>query len=207
MEFLRRLVLSVMLVFLVVKVNAQTNIALQKAFQNSYNEESKKNYAEAISDIMPFYAENNYETNLRIGWLYYLAKNYTASQNYYTRAINVRPNAVEAKFGLIKPLSLSGSWDKVMEQYSNILKLDPQNTQANYWAGIIIYNKKQYATSAKYFAKVVALYPFDYDGNHMLGWALLFSGRKAEAKSCFERALLIKPGDTSSTDGLNRSVK
>jgi tetratricopeptide (TPR) repeat protein len=156
---------------------------------------------------MPFYAENNYETNLRVGWLYYLAKNYTASQNYYTRAVNIRPNSVEAKFGLIKPLSLLSSWDRVMEQYNSILKLDPQNTQANYWAGIIIYNRKQYAVAIKYFAKVVALYPFDYDGNHMLGWALLFSGRKSDAKACFERALLIKPGDTSSIDGLNRAAK
>jgi len=41
----------------------------------------------------------------------------------------------------------------------------------------------------------------------MLGWSLLFSGRKAEAKDFFERALLIKPGDTSSSDGLNRSSK
>ncbi|MGM9476897.1 tetratricopeptide repeat protein [Pedobacter sp. GSP4] len=191
----------------VLEVNAQTNAALQKAFQNSYNEESKKNYAEAISYIMPFYAEGNYEANLRIGWLYYLAKNYTASQNYYNRAISSRPNAVEARFGLIKALSLLSSWDKVMEQYNNILKIDPQNTQANYWAGVIIYNRKQYAAATKYFAKVVALYPFDYDGNHMLGWSLFFLGRKAEAKACFERALLIKPGDASSTDGLNRAAK
>lgn len=207
MEFLKRFTVFAMLGLSVFEVSAQNNAALQKAFQNSYNEESKKNYAEAISDVMPFYAENNYEINLRIGWLYYLAKNYTASQNYYTRAINARPNAVEAKFGLIKPLSLLSSWEKVMEQYNNILKIDPQNTQANYWAGIIIYNRKQYAAASKYFAKVVALYPFDYDGNHMLGWSLLFSGRKPEAKACFERALLIKPGDTSSIDGLNRATK
>ncbi|WP_443945705.1 tetratricopeptide repeat protein [Pedobacter sp. AW1-32] len=189
------------------KASGQVNPAMQKAFQNSYNEEGKKNYAEAISFVMPFYSENNYETNLRIGWLYYLAKNYTSSQTYYFRAIRIRPNAVEAKFGLIKPLSLLSSWDKVLAQYNDILKIDPQNTQANYWAGVIIYNRKQYAAAAKYFAKVVTLYPFDYDGNHMLGWSLLFSGRKTEAKSCFERALLIKPGDASSTDGLNRLSK
>jgi hypothetical protein len=41
----------------------------------------------------------------------------------------------------------------------------------------------------------------------MLGWSLLFSGRKAEAKACFERALLIKPGNISSNDGLNRAAK
>jgi len=207
MELLKRFMVFALLGLAVFEVKAQSNSALQKAFQNSYNEESKKNYAEAISYIMPFYAEGNYETNLRIGWLYYLAKNYTASQSYYIRAVNIRPNSIEAKFGLIKPLSLLSNWDKVNEQYNNILKIDPQNTQANYWLGVIIYNKKQYATAAKYFARVVGAYPFDYDGNHMLGWALLFSGRKAEAKGCFERALLIKPGDTSSTDGLNRSSK
>lgn len=207
MEFLKRYVIFAVLSFSLFEVKAQTNATLQKAFQNSYTEESKKNYSEAINDIMPFYAEGNYEINLRIAWLYYLARNYSASQNYYTRAVNIRPNSVEAKFGLIKPLSLLSSWDRVTEQYNNILKIDPQNTQANYWAGVIVYNKKQYASAAKYFAKVVGLYPFDYDGNHMLGWSLLFSGRKAEAKGCFERALLIKPGDTSSTDGLNRSSK
>ncbi|WP_316830744.1 tetratricopeptide repeat protein [Pedobacter aquatilis] len=207
MEFLKRFTVFAMLSLSVFELKAQSNAALQKAFQNSYNEESKKNYAEAISDIMPFYAEGNYETNLRIGWLYYLAKNYTASQNYYMRAVNIRPNAVEAKFGLIKPLSLLSNWDKVTEQYNSILKIDPENTQANYWLGVIIYNRKQYAAASKYFAKVVGAYPFDYDGNHMLGWALLFSGRKAEAKGCFERALLIKPGDSSSTDGLNRATK
>ena len=207
MEFLKRFTVLAILGFSVLEGSAQSNAAWQKAFQSSYNEESKKNYAEAISDIMPLYAESNYETNLRIGWLYYLAKNYNASQAYYTRAVNIRPGSVEAKFGLIKPLSLLSNWTRVMEQYNNILKIDPQNTQANYWAGVIIYNRKQYAAAAKYFAKVVGLYPFDYDGNHMLGWSLLFSGRKAEAKQCFERALLIKPGDTSSLDGVNRSVK
>ena len=41
----------------------------------------------------------------------------------------------------------------------------------------------------------------------MLDWYLLFSGRKVEAKACFERALLIKPEDTSSNDRLNRGAK
>ncbi|WP_316798931.1 tetratricopeptide repeat protein [Pedobacter frigidisoli] len=207
MEFLTRFTLFAVLGLSFFEIHAQGNVNMQRAFQSSYNEESKKNYAEAISDVMPFYAEGNYETNLRIGWLYYLAKNYTASQNYYTRAVNIRPNSIEARFGLIKPLSLLSNWEKVVEQYNSILKTDPQNTQANYWLGVIIYNRKQYSSAAKYFAKVVGAYPFDYDGNHMLGWALLFSGRKAEAKGCFERALLIKPGDSSSTDGLNRAAK
>ncbi|WP_316843115.1 hypothetical protein [Pedobacter psychrodurus] len=54
---------------------------------------------------------------------------------------------------------------------------------------------KTYAAASKYFSRVAALYPFECDGNYILGWALLFSGRKAVAKACFECALLIKLGD------------
>lgn len=207
MKFLTLLTVFAILSLSVFELSAQSNLALQKAFQNSYNEESKKNYNKAIDHIIPFYEKGSYETNLRIGWLYYLAKNYSASQNYYTRAVNLRSNSVEAKFAFIKPLSFLGHWDKVMDQYNAILKIDPQNKQANYWAGVMMYNEKQYAASAKYFAKVISAYPFDYDGNHMLGWSLLFLGRKAEAKACFERALLIKPGDFSSNDGFNKALK
>lgn len=193
-----------LLVFCALKLNAQTNAVLQKAFRNSYNDEYNKNYAAAISDISPYYSENSYEVNIRLGWLNYLNKNYNASQSYYLKATIIKPGAIEAKFGYVKPLSFLQSWDKVLEQYQAILKIDPQNTQASYWAGVIHYNRKQYDAAIKYFRVVVILYPFDYDGNHMLAWATLMSGKKAEAKPFFEKALIIKPGDDSSTDGLSR---
>jgi tetratricopeptide (TPR) repeat protein len=204
MEILKRLLFISLLVFCALKLNAQTNAVLQKAFRNSYTDEYNKNYTAAISDISPYYSENSYEVNIRLGWLNYLNKNYNASQSYYLKATIIRPGAIEAKFGYVKPLSFLQSWDKVLEQYQAILKIDPQNTQASYWAGVIHYNRKQYEVAIKYFRVVVILYPFDYDGNHMLAWATLMAGKKAEAKPFFEKALIIKPGDDSSTDGLSR---
>ncbi|WP_428329424.1 tetratricopeptide repeat protein [Mucilaginibacter sp.] len=204
MEILKRITFITLFVLGAVKVNAQTVAVLQKAFHNSYTDEASKNYAGAINDISAYYTEGSYEINIRLGWLNYLNKNYNASQAYYLKAINLRPNAIEAKFGYVQPLSFLQSWDKVLEQYLDIIKIAPQNTQANYWAGIIYYNHKQHETAIKYFKVVVGLYPFDYDGNHMLAWSYLLSGKKAEAKTFFEKALIIKPGDESSTDGLNR---
>lgn len=204
MEILKRFILSTIIILLVGNVFAQSNAVLQKAFRTSYADESNKNYAGAITDIMPYYEDNNYEVNVRLGWLHYMNKNYTASQSYYSKAIGLRQNAIEPKFGIVKPLSYLQNWDKVLQQYLDILKIDPQNTQANYWAGMIYYNRKQFPTAMKYFKVVVTLYPFDYDSNHMLAWATLLSGRKDEAKISFQKALIIKPDDESSTDGLNR---
>jgi len=205
MEILKRLPLIILLTFGAVKLQAQTNAVLQRAFRNSYADENNKNYTAAINDMTPYYSEGSYELNVRLGWLNYLNKNYNASQTYYARAVNIKPNAVEAKFGYVKPLSYLQSWDKVLEQYNAILKIDPQNTQANYWLGVIYYNRKQYDNAIRCFKAVVNLYPFDYDGNHMLAWSCYFSGRKNDAQNYFEKALLIKPDDASSLDGLSKS--
>ena len=48
------------------------------------------------------------------------------------------------------------------------------------------------------------LYPFDYDGNHMLGWCYLNLGRNNDAKVVFQKALLNRPTDASVLEGLSK---
>lgn len=205
MEVLKKLTLIGCCLCLGLQVKAQSAAAMQRAYQNSYNNEYKKNYTAAINDIKPYYSDGDYQSNLRIAWLYFLSKNYTSSEVYYAKAISLKPSAIEAKFGYVKPLTLLNKTDQVLAQYNAILKIDPQNTQANYWVGVIYYNRKQYEVAARYFLKVVTLYPFDYDGNQMLGWSYLMAGRKQQSISYFEQALLIKPEDVSCTEGLNKA--
>ena len=205
MEILKKIALSASLLVVMFSAKAQTDSELQNAFSASYSAEAKSNYTLAISSIMPFYNDKSYELNLRLGWLSYMSKSYTSSSAYYLKASLLKPNSVEAKFGYTKPLSAMLSWDKVLDQYLAILKIDNQNTQANYWAGTIQYNRKKYDLASKYFEKIVALYPFDYDATHMLAWSYLFLNKKSEAKVFFNKALLIKPADASSIDGLNSS--
>ncbi|NNU34135.1 hypothetical protein HK413_08220 [Mucilaginibacter sp. S1162] len=45
--------LIILLTFGAVKLQAQTNAVLQKAFKNSYADENNKNYTAAINDITP----------------------------------------------------------------------------------------------------------------------------------------------------------
>ncbi len=205
MEILKKAACCLLLFAFSQQLWAQSAEALQKAYKSSYAEEERKNYTEAINDIKPFYRDQDYASNLRLGWLYFLLKNYTASESYYAKAVKIKPSSIEARLGYVKPLSLLASWDKVLAQYQAILKIDDQNTQASYWTGIIYYNRKQFDVAASYFSKVISLYPFDYDGNQMLGWSYYMLGKKAQARSCFETALLIKPEDASCTEGLAKS--
>lgn len=205
MEKMRRIMAGTCLAIACLgSARGQSETDLQKAFSDSYAAEYNRRYADAVAVLMKAYSEKGYEVNLRLGWLHYANGNYTASQNYYEKAVELKPYAVEGRLGLAKPLAALGSTDKLLKTYEEVLKVDPQNSTANYWTGVIHYNRKKYEAAARHFERIVNLYPFDYDGNHMLGWTYLNQGRNAEAGILFQKALLSRPGDASSLDGLSR---
>ncbi|MBX9732594.1 MAG: tetratricopeptide repeat protein [Chitinophagaceae bacterium] len=204
MEILKKQIGITAMMLLSFSAWAQSDATIQKAFRDSYTQENNKLYGEAIATLNKVYEENNYEINLRLGWLFYNNKNYTQSQNYYAKAVSLKPYAIEAKFGLIKPLYALENWDKVLSTYEDILKVDAQNVTANYWVGVIQYNRKKYEQAARHFEKVVNLYPFDYDSNHMLAWTYLNLGKNNDAKTLFNKALIIRPADSSSLEGLSK---
>lgn len=184
----------------------QTQTDWQKAFYKSYDYEKTGSYSNSISELKRIYVSNDYFVNLRLGWLYYLAKNYTESLRYYQNAIKLKPNSIEAKFGCVKPLSAMENWDKVKDQYIQILRIDPKNTVASYWLGVIYYNRKLYQEAEKLFLKIYELYPLDYDSVIMLAWTKLQMGKSAEAKKYFNHALTLKPNDNAAFSGL-KSIK
>lgn len=180
---------------------AQSN-ARQTAFSKSYEFENKANYPAAIKEVEKHYAANDYFTNIRLGWLYYLNKNYSESIKFYNKAIALKPYAIEARFGCVKPLSAIESWAKVKAHYQQILKIDPQNTTANYWLGVIFYNSKDYNSANQLFEKVINFYPLDYDSVIMLAWTKWRLGKNNDAKVLFQHALTMRPTDASALEGL-----
>jgi tetratricopeptide (TPR) repeat protein len=205
MEILKKQIIAISFLLLSYSSFSQGDYsALRKAFKDSYTLEYNKAYGEAIASLAKVHDENSYELQLRLGWLNYMNKNYNQSLANYSRAASLKPYALEAKLGLIKPLSVLESWDKVLQAYEEILKIDPQNYTANYWAGNIYYNRKKYDQASRLFEKIVNLYPFDYDANHMLAWTYLNMGKNNEAKAFFGKALLNRPDDSSSLDGLSK---
>jgi tetratricopeptide (TPR) repeat protein len=211
METLKIIGLRVSLFFAVVTVsfqaNAQSNLkAIEDAFATSYTLQDKANYTGAIDALKAVYDENSYEINLRLGWVNYLGGFFTESAAYYQKAIKLKPYAIEAKLGFAYPAGAMGNWDQVIAQYEEILKIDPQNTLANYRLGSIYYGKKDYAKAEKYLEKVVNLYPFDYDSAILYAWTNLKMGRMREAQVLFHKVLLIRPNDPSAMEGLG-SIK
>jgi tetratricopeptide (TPR) repeat protein len=205
MEILKKSIIAVSTIALFsFNASAQSAEEMQKAFKASYTNEYKSNYPNAIADLQKVYKADSYESNLRLGWLHYLAKKYSNSMDYYQKAADLKKFSIEARLGYIKPANELKKYDKVYEMYEAILKIDPYNSTANYWVGVYYYGAKKYDIAAKYFELIVNMYPFDYDANHMLGWAYLYLGKNAAAKNLFNLALMNRPGDSSATEGLGK---
>ncbi|MES2132295.1 MAG: tetratricopeptide repeat protein [Bacteroidota bacterium] len=200
MKKIAYLIIGAMLFVGISKLHAQSS--LSAAFAKSYEYEAKQNYNEAAKVIKEVYDKGSYESNLRLGWLYYKGGMYKESLLYYKIATELMPYSVEAKLGYVYPASALGNTNELITQYTKILEIDPQNTTANYWMGIIHYNKKEYALAFKYFEKIVNLYPVNYEGLLMFGWVNLRLGKTREAKILFNKVMLLYPSDKSALEGL-----
>lgn len=188
---------------LLLSLAAFSQSALETVFATSYKAETAGKYSDGIKALKDVYDERNYELNIRLGYLHYMAGLFTESTTYYERAISLMPYSVEAKFGYVLPAAALGNWDKVLNQYLEIVKIDPQNTKANYRLGSIYYGRKDYTSALKYLEKVVNLYPFDYDGLILYAWTNLQLGKTKEAKLLFEKVLWLSPRDKSALEGLS----
>ena len=155
MDTLKKVVIIALVIILVYNANAQD--AEQKAFNNSYALEYLGEYSQAAEEIKKGYNTKSYETNMRAGWLHYLAGLYIESQGYYKRAIALKPASIEAKLGYIYPIAALGNMNMVSDQYLKILEIDPQNTTANYRLGLIYYEKKEYKKAYSHFEKTLRL--------------------------------------------------
>ena len=185
------------------QVFSQTNYTtLQETFSKSYAYESRGNFMDAITAMKSVYQEDSYEINVRLGWVTYLAGQFTESSAYYQKAIKLKPYAIEARIGFANPASALGNWDQVISEYNQVLSIDPQNTTVNYRMGSIYYGRKDYAKAEKYLEKVVNLYPFDFDSMVLYAWTNYRLGKLREAQVLFNKALLMRPNDASAKEGL-----
>lgn len=175
-------------------VQAQANYSdLQKAFTSSYIFESKADYNAAINALKKPEFADSYEINLRLGWLYYLQGEHKEAIKYYEKASQNKPLSIESLLGAVYPATALGNWDTVKGLYERVLKIDPKHSTTNYYLALLLYNRKDYTNAKKYAESLVNHYPFDFDGNALLGSIYEAMNQNVQAKTLYQKALLIQP--------------
>jgi len=201
MEFLKKIVLSIIFI-LAIGYYGNAQSGLEKAFSESYKFEYNGEYSKASLELKKVYSKDSYEINARLGWLNYMAGQYTESVTYYNRASSIMPLSIEALLGITYPLSAMGNWEQVIKAYNGILKINPNNYTANLKLGQIYLNRSDYKKAQSYFTLLLNQFPFTYDVVINMAWNNYYIGKFREAGVLFNKVLLINPGDESANKGL-----
>lgn len=190
---MNKIALLALNLLIIISFNANAQNGPSEAFSKSYTYEYNKEYNKAISALSTHYDNESYEVNLRLGWLHYAAGEYPKSLNYYQTAVKLKPKSIEAKLGLVYPAAALQNWEEVIDQYENILKIDQQNSTANFKLAEIYFYRKDFNKAINYVLTVQNLYPFDYSSNVLAGKIQIGLGKISEAKVSLKKALLYDP--------------
>ncbi|MCA0387149.1 MAG: hypothetical protein LCH52_01500 [Bacteroidetes bacterium] len=203
--------------FFAVDIASQVNKDLTWAFNQSIDLEKEGKIKEAIAVLDEFYAANksSYLLNLRLGYLNYYDSAFTKSTAYYETAVKLKPASIEARLGLRLPYAKNNEWAKVEELYNQIIKLDPNNKEANlrlgqiyYYKGLTKFNesfvkaKPDWEKSKAYLEKVLNPWPSDYEAGLAYGYTMFALGYNDKARESFNNVLLVSKGDTLAIKGL-----
>lgn len=184
---------------------AQAEEAVPERYQQSYAFEAGYDYARALRQLdgIPEAGADAYLLPLRRGWLLYLLGRYDESVVAYRRAVQARPEAIEASLGLTLPLLALRRWGEAEQAARAVLDRAPGHYLAHSRLAYSLYSAGQHAAARDAYRVLVEQYPADVDMRTGLGWALLKLGDTAGARSAFAEVLHLAPDHSSAREGMS----
>jgi len=177
------------------------------------NQKAKECFEKAIT-ISP----NDADINYNLGNFFKLLKENEKAKKCYEKAIEINPDYTNANNQLLKSLYQSlttdevfnlavknhqeGKTDIAQEHYNQVLKIDPNHSQALNNIAIIFTNLKDYQKATNTYEKAIEIDPNYADAHYNLGTIFKELGEFEKAKNCYEKAIKINPNYTDAHNNL-----
>lgn len=174
---------------------------IQKAYKKSYDYETMQKYEKAIKSLSEVYKNysDSYTVNYRLGWLYYLNKNYKNALVHLNTALSVFPSSIEVLNTIDLVYVAQQDWNKLEENAIKIINIGYYNTYANYWYSFSLKKQGKYDLALKVDYKMLALFPSSVSFLTELAENLYLSGNMELADKEFKNVLIL--------DSLNETAK
>jgi tetratricopeptide (TPR) repeat protein len=179
---------------------------IKKAYLQSYNYEKMGDYKDAIKVLIPLYDKypNGYTLNLRLGWLFYLNKNYKNAIEHYKKAMSILPYSFEPKLGLMRVYNAMGKYSKTIEIGNVLLKSDYYNFYGNYYYALALMGQKNYKEALSLCNKMITVYPTSIMYLNLLAENYWYLGKKDYAKEIFENILILDPNNPTAKEFMSK---
>jgi len=162
--------------------------------------------ASAISSFQTVVEQdaNNFDAYMQLGILHE-AKHSKLAEQYYNNALRLKPNDLFALYDRSNYYQGIGEYNKAIEGYYDILKIDSNYAYAHYNLGFIhLVYLKVYDQAIKHFSDAIKVKPDYYEAWYNRGLCYESLGNIAMAKQDYEQALKLKPDYVMAKKGLER---
>ena len=185
---------------------ATSDVKILAAIGESSQAEGKGDYKAAIGalDKQLHAHTKDYLLNLRLGWLYYLNRDYAKSVQYYQMAVTAAPRSIEAKLGLLLPLLAQENYRQVELRAEGLLQHDRRNYYGSLRLAVALRLQKKYAAADKIVQHMLTAYPADVYWLSESGLLNLAEENKSAAKEAFADVLSLDPDNAMAKDALEK---
>ena len=181
----------------------------QKAYILSVSLENKVQYGEAVKalEVVYYRYSDDYEINLRLGWLNYLKQNYRISTAFLEHAVKLKAGSIEAKTMILLPLLYLKKWDQLEKYAKIVIKHSPSNYYANIRLAYAYYLKREYQKSIERYQALYTYYPGDINIRLGLASTYMKLKNKVKARSLYSSILRIYPYHYNAYSGYLQTMK
>ena len=153
---------------------------------------------------LPLYSESEFQTHLQKADLYASQREFFKAVEHLSKALNIRPRAVEVHVQLAIACSRLGWIDKAVESYAIVLHLDPNSPSAqyglkvlgHYQLGLIHARKGAFEKAKTQYHLAIELDPELSLPHFQLGYLLTQQGKFEEAVPFYQKAIALYPNHT-----------
>ncbi|MFZ9943215.1 MAG: tetratricopeptide repeat protein [Bacteroidia bacterium] len=187
------------------KNKADTTALLMRGFIFKENGDTNQ----AINDFRSAVEANSnfYSAYHQLGMIFQL-RNDPICVGYFSNAIRIRPNSEEALYGRGLWYQEHEEFDKAIQDYTSIIKINPANKSAHFNLGYLHQvHLKVYNEAIKHFSKAIDVDPQYAEAYMNRGLCHEAIGNVVAAKKDFETALIHRPGYRLAQEGLTRVSK
>jgi len=164
-------------------------------YYKSYRYEQVGDYNNAINSLLMINknAPTDYTANLRLGYLYFMNKNYANAVVHYQIAHKTAPQAISPQLGLMRIMNTQNNYTQTEAAGYKILQLDLYNYYGNLYLAHALRMSKKFDSAMSINLKMLALYPSDTQFLLEYGLLTFAQGKNEQAKQALEYLLILEP--------------
>lgn len=151
--------------------------------------------------------QDYYDAYIQLGVLY-LAKNDIRAVGYYENALSVFSESIEALYGIAMYYQNNNEYQKALDSYTGIMKINPENTLAYYNSGYIyLVYLNEFEKAIMYFSDAIDISPKYSDAYYNRGYCYELLNDFANARNDYNKTLELVINHEKAIEGLNRIDK